>query len=85
MKAKDLIGRFAIRTKPVFINKYDTSFTSEKCLIKHADDSHVVIESYGKEIILNNLFLDNWKPYSDIEQGLSKLELQIKIGKIYIK
>jgi hypothetical protein len=54
-----------------------------------ADDTHVFIEYYflgGKEeTILNHNFVDDWKPYSEIESELSKFETQIKIGKIFVK
>ena len=92
MNAKELIGKCAIRTRPILLNNHwDTSFTDQKCFIEYADDDHVIVKSVegylkGERFTLNCLYVDNnWKPYSVIEQGLLKLELQIKIGKIYVK
>lgn len=75
MKATELIGKMAIRTKGVKHNG-DMSFTDNIVEIIHADTHHIVIEAnfFGKKVrhILNNWFCDNnWKDATDMYKQLN--------------
>ena len=79
MKAKDLIGKLAIRTKPVVVNDggvKDYSYTTTPIHITNVTDNHIVYDLegtkeesiYGKNTyILNSIWLDdNWEDYENL-------------------
>ena len=79
MKAKELVGKMAIRTKAVDLRNgnQDFSYTSDPIEIVKVTESHIVykhkmfFEEKEALSILNERWLDgNWADYTELLSGL---------------
>jgi hypothetical protein len=83
MKAKNLIGKNVIMTKPVFLEKdiCTYKYCNEVSKIKHATDSHVLVENNGKEILLDERYIENWIDYDEFMKNAIKNKSNQKLIK----
>jgi len=81
MRAKELVGKMAIRTAPVQYGNgnQDFSYTSDPIEIAKVTENHIVYnrEMFGEQhtSILNNRWLDdNWTDYVELMDGIENGE-----------